>query len=98
MSEEKEPIPPSMTHPYPDTVVTDVMLSYWFEGTNFGCEPTADNRRKLLANGLLKHQAGWHNGHTMQQMIKCHSLVNKRGYINKRGRKFLWEYFSNDNV
>jgi len=98
MTDKTPPIPPPMTHPYPENVVTDDMLLYWFEGTNFGCEHTAKNLRKLLANGLLKHQAGWHNGYTMQQVIRCHSLVNKRGNINKRGRMFLWEYFSNDNV
>lgn len=96
--ENKAPTPPPMKHPFPESVVTDEMLNYWFEGTNFGCEPTAENRRKLLANGLLKHQAGWHNGYTMQQMIKRHSLVNKRGCINKRGRMFLWEYFKSSNV
>ncbi len=94
----KAPKIPPTSFPRPDTVVTDEMLNYWFEGTSFGCEPTAENRRRLLANGLLKHLAGWHNGGTMQQMIKCHELVNKRGNINKRGRIFLWEYFSNDNV
>ena len=89
---------PSMDPRSQDSVVSDEMLEYWFEGTNFGCEPSADNRRQLIANGLLKHQAGWHNGYTMQRMIECHSLVNKRGNINKRGRLFLCEYFSNSNV
>lgn len=94
----EEPNLPSIAPQSQDSVVSDEMLQYWFEGTNFGCDPSAANRRRLLANGVLKHQAGWHNGHTMQQMIKCHSLVNNRGNINKRGRLFLYEYFSNDNV
>jgi hypothetical protein len=92
------PIPPLMSRGQASTVVTDEMLKYWFKGTNFGCDPTAENQRRLLANGLLKHQAGWYNGHTMQQAIKNHSLVNKRGNINKRGRMFIWEYFKNHNV
>jgi len=81
-----------------ESVISDDMLSYWFKGTCFGCEHTPENLRKLLANGLLKHQAGWHNGHTMQQMIKRHEVVNKRGHINKRGRLFLCEYFKSSNV
>ena len=78
--------------------MTDEMLDYWFAGTNFGVQPTADNYRRLLANGLLKHQAGWHNGSTMQSMLKCHSLVTSQGNINRRGKLFIWKYFTNDNV
>jgi hypothetical protein len=96
--ENKIPVPPLMSRAQTSTVVTDEMLKYWFKGTNFGCEPTANNQRRLLANGLLKHQAGWYNGRTMQQAIKNCLLVNKRGNINKRGRMFLWEYFKNDSV
>ena len=98
MSQETKPELPTLDPRSSESVVSDEMLGYWFEGTNLGSEPTAENRRRLLANGLLKHQAGWHNGHTMQGMIKCHQLVNKRGYINRRGRIFLWEYFKSSNV
>lgn len=94
----KEPKLPTLDPRSQSSVVSDEMINYYFKGTNFGGEQTAGSRRKLLANGLLKHQAGWHNGYTMQQMIKRHSLVNKRGNINKRGRLFLWEFFKNSNV
>ena len=89
---------PTMNIQSSNSVISDEMLQYYFDGTNFGCEQTATNQRRLLANGLLKHQAGWHNGYTMQQLIKAHDIVNKKGNINKRGRMFLWEYFRNDNV
>jgi len=89
---------PTMNIQSSNSVISDEMLQYYFDGTNFGCEQTATNQRRLLANGLLKHQAGWHNGYTMQQLIKAHYIVNKKGNINKRGRMFLWEYFRNDNV
>ena len=81
------------------SVVSDEMIGYYFEGTNFG-EPnnSPEGRREILANGVLKAQAGWWNGGTLFQIMKVCDLVSGKARITKRGRLFIWEYFSSNNV
>lgn len=89
---------PNIKAPVRETVVSDEMICYYFDGTNFGSDHSATHRRMILANGVLKNQAGYWNGHTMFHIMIACNLVTKKGNITKRGRIFIHQEFSTNNV
>ncbi len=93
-----KPTLPSLGFPRPHKVVSDDMIDYHFKGTDFGQYNTTAHRRMLLANAALKTQAGWWNGQTIYLILVDCDLVSDKGNITKRGRLFIYEELSTDNV
>ena len=81
-----------------EQVVTNKMVDYYFDGTNFGPNNTTAHRMELLAHGVLKNQAGYWNGHTLFQIMVACELVSKKANITRRGKLFIYNHFCRNNV
>jgi len=88
------PIMPEVNGQADNKCVSDEMIEYYFRGTNFGANRCVKSQRKLLANGVLKCQAGYWNGHTLYQIMKACCLVSKNDNVTKRGRLFIYQELS----
>ena len=54
---------------------------------------------KLMAQALIKNQAGVYNCHSLNEvMIKLGFVGKKSNKITKRGREYLYRYFYDDKM
>lgn len=75
-------------------LVTDEQMHSSFENTNFG---HADYRG-LLAQGCIKAQTGWHQGHTLTTILAELRLISWNKQTSKikvtaKGRHYIWLAF-----
>lgn len=62
-----------------------------FSGTNFGTAgETADGRRSLVAQCVLKRACGFSDGHTISTIAKELGLLTKKGTPKRMGK--MWAY------
>jgi hypothetical protein len=71
--------------------VHDYELEDAFAGTNFGPNP---DKRNLVAECLLKIQANYSPGHTITEIVIELGMLTRKGNITKRGRRFMYYYYS----
>lgn len=71
-------------------IITDDEIEKAFLNTNFGNA----NHRKLLEQGVLKKQANWISGHTLNCIMKELGLISsKNDEVLVKGRLFIYEAF-----
>lgn len=74
------------------TMFDDEQLNEAFKNTSFGVPSTAGNHRLILKNALLKTAVGYHNGHTITQiMIRLGLISAKSLRVLKVGQHYLRE-------
>lgn len=74
------------------TMFDDEQLNEIFKNTNFGVVNTAANYRLILKNALLKTAVGYHNGHTITQIMIGLGLISGKSLrVLKAGQKYLRE-------
>lgn len=78
---------------YQDVIISDEEIETVKGYANFGPRDT----RELLAQGVLKHLAGWHNGHTLTQMMQELALI-KGGRLTAKGKAFIYQAFYNTDL
>lgn len=61
-----------------------------FQGTNFGPDP---DKRGLVADCILKMQAGFAPGYTIRHIALELRLLTSKGNVSVRGRRFLFETY-----
>ena len=76
-----------MTYYFP---VEDRELNNAFLGTNFGPDP---DKRGLVAECILKMQAGFSPGYTIQHIAGELGLLTDKGNVSVRGRLFLFDTY-----
>lgn len=70
--------------------VTDAEIENAFKNTSFGIHVnTTDEKRKYLAEAVLKTAMDYHSGFTITQIMKELGLLLKNGGLSKKGRVFL---------
>jgi len=73
--------------------VSDGELESAFWNTNFGLDLSSPqylgNLRKLVVVGVLKCLVHYHNGHTLETILKKLGLVGKTAKVTKKGRNFI---------
>ena len=70
--------------------VTDAEIDKVFQNTSFGIHVnTTDEKRKYLAEAVLKTAMDYHSGFTITQIMKELGLILKSGSLSKKGRVFL---------
>jgi hypothetical protein len=70
----------------------DAQLNEIFKNTNFGVVNTAANYRLILKNALLKTAVGYHNGHTITQIMIGLGLISGKSLrVLKSGQQYLRE-------
>ena len=67
-------------------ILTDEEIEKAFEGTNFGTRKF----RPLLEQGVLKVNAGFRTGHTLQCIMKELGLMGKSKILKKGNRFVFW--------
>lgn len=74
------------------TMFDDAQLTEAFKGTNFGMENIPDNNRLILKGSLFKAAVGYHNGHTITQIMMRLGLIStKSSRVTKLGLLYLRE-------
>ncbi len=99
---------PNIKSPVLENVVSDAMLTHFFNGTSFGSiDGDVNAQRVYLAQAALKHQAGYHNGYTINEVLLLCDLIPKPAPANdeedcieltKRGRMFLHQTFASRDL
>ncbi|MGM0858614.1 MAG: hypothetical protein ACQEW0_16265 [Pseudomonadota bacterium] len=74
----------------PEEIISDEEIERVHANANFG--PTL-TKRQVVNQGVLKCASGWHQGHTSEQIIKEHGLVNNKYKLTKKGQRYLWAAF-----
>lgn len=80
--------------------ISDEEIATVFQNTNFG-DDTPAFRRKLLAQGVLKHLVPFRSGHTLTCIMKELGLIAVHGkreevYVTALGKKFLYSQYYNE--
>lgn len=70
-------------------LVSDADIDDVWGGANFG----GMDRRDVVRQGVLKCQAGWHQGHTSMTICTELGLINHKYKVTAKGRLFLWLAF-----
>jgi len=70
-------------------LVSDAEIDAAWGGANFG----GMDRRDVVRQGVLKCQAGWHQGHTSMTICQELGLINHKYKVTTKGRLFLWLAF-----
>jgi len=74
-----------------DCKITDEEIVASFAGTTFGQR----DHRRLVEQGVLKKQAGYRSGYTLETIMCELGLVTQNGNITKKGRGFIYNAFQN---
>jgi len=76
-----------------ENIVSDEEIEKVWGNADFGNELT---KRQIIANGVLKYASGYHSGNTLQSILKELGLLTIQLYLTKKGKAYLWSYFSNN--
>lgn len=80
-------------------IIPEEQINQAWGNASFG---DGTDKKKLIANALLKYACGYTTGHTIAQICKELSLIKisynmGRGYntytLTKLGKEYLYEYF-----
>lgn len=75
-------------------IITDEEIENAFKNTSFGDR----EYRGLLEQGVLKKQAGYGTGHTLEAvMIELGLLTYANKNVSSKGKKFLYRAFYSEN-
>lgn len=74
-----------------DSIFTNEEIDAAFKHTSFGVPNTVANHRLILKNALLKNTAGYHNGHTITQIMIQLGLISVKLRTLKKGLMYLRE-------
>lgn len=53
-------------------------------------------KRAVVNQGVLKCACGYYQGHTSEQIIREHGLINERYELTPKGKVYLWAAFSSE--
>ena len=75
-------------------IVSDEEIKVAFKGANFG---PIRSHRKLLEQGVLKVNAGYRTGHTLQCIMQELGLMGKSRTLKKGNRFVFWALRDDEN-
>lgn len=73
--------------------MTNEQLASLFAGTNFG----HTNYRELVLEGLMKVATHYHNGYTLESILKHNDLIISTDFqrdLTVKGRRLLWDLYA----
>jgi hypothetical protein len=76
-------------------IVSDADIDSAWGNADFG-QP--ENKRKIIANALLKYASGYLTGITIYHICKDLSLVGNTARLTKKGRLYLYTYFVEQSI
>lgn len=74
----------------PEEIITDKEIECVHANANFG----SMSKRDVVNQGVLKCASGYYQGHTSNQIIKEHGLVNGKYKLTAKGKEYLWAAFA----
>jgi len=76
-------------------IISDLAIDNAFKGTNFGPIETTEQRKKLIAQAILKGMCNYSTGATMAYILQELGLTKTfRGKSTKEAQRWMYEILS----